>query len=476
MSWFGNLDLAYKYTTVFGALLVLTILAGFCKVLYNRRRLKNFSKAQPNVEAGPTDDEQMELNQREKDEGDLFGIRAIEAGFYAGIPQSRPTSRAGSFVGGPGVNSNALIGSLSALKMNTNSMASSVTSLPLAHTPGGNRDSDYLPDSPPRRKGPPTITLRPSEAEMNGRINHNGAVNMALNVPPSPVLARAPRSPTFNGSDGSDSDNGRHSPPSANFRQDHYAPVPPQLPMPELLRVSVHSAEDMYTSQAASFNDPSPSHSPPSSPGHAPTTKLPSMPGRAAGDEPQPHTGFPVYSERRSSLPRIQAHGVGAQQHYNEPTQPSSSVLLQPQAYQPTHQRDMSNASSVYSENRMSTLEQRNRSDSAESGYSYSYNFPETSNRNSIMQPKEQPGHRKSVSSSLLDPNGSATSNQSNDPRFSEFYDAYYRHSQLGPASKADASKRPNQLNLSDQTIVEVPTPLASPAVHPSHHQPGFAM
>jgi hypothetical protein len=36
------------------------------------------------LESGPKDDT-VELNQREKDEGDLFGIRAIEAGFYAGV-------------------------------------------------------------------------------------------------------------------------------------------------------------------------------------------------------------------------------------------------------------------------------------------------------------------------------------------------------------------------------------------------------
>ena len=266
------------------------------KVYSHLIRLKKHTAAQKNVEAGPTEDEQMELNQREKDEGDLFGIRAIEAGFYAGIPQSRPTSRAGSFVGGPGMSSNALIGSLNALKANTHSMASSVTSLPMAHTPGGNRDSDYSPDSPPRRKAPPAIVLRPSEAEQNGRINHNGTVNMSLNVPPSPVLSRQPRSPTFNGSD-SGSDNGRNSPPSlsphaANFK-DHYAPVPPQIPMPELLRVSVHSADASHTSQAGSFDDPSPGNSVPSSPGHPPTTKLPSMP-RATRDEPQ----FPTYTER----------------------------------------------------------------------------------------------------------------------------------------------------------------------------------
>jgi len=464
-NWFGNLDLAYKYTVVFLSLLLLTIFAGFIKVLYNRRRLKNFSKAQKNVEAGPND-EQVELNQREKDEGDLFGVRAIEAGFYAGIPQSRPTSRAGSFVGGPAMSANTLIGSLNNLKNNTNSMASSVTSLPLAHTAGGNHDSGYLPDSPPRKNGPPAITLRPSDAEMNGRINHTAAVNMNLNVPPSPVLTRHPRSPTFNGSD-SDSD-GRHS-PSGHYQQDPYAPAPPQLPMPDLLRVAVHPGEGMHKSQAASFNEQSPGHSAPSSPSdrHAAANMA------REEQQQQQYTAYP-YTERRSSLPKNEGHAAGAMQsHYNEASQPSTHVLLQPQSYQPSHQRDMSNASSIYSENRMSTLgNQRNRSDS-ESSFSYNYTSPDTSNRNSISQA----GHRKSLSNTMLDPSSaSASSGQGHDPRFSEFYDAYYRHSQLVTSAKPDASKRPNQLNLSDQTIVEVPTPLASPAVPMAHHQPGFAM
>jgi len=133
----------------------------------------------------------------------------------------------------------------------------------------------------------------------------------------------------------------------------------------------------------------------------------------------------------------------------------------------------MSNASSIYSENRMSTLgNQRNRSDS-ESSFGYNYSSAEASARNSVLQP----GHRKSISSSMLDPSSaSGNSGQSHDPRFSEFYDAYYRHSQLVTSSKPETSKRPGQLNLTDETIEEVPTPLASPAVPHSHHQPGFAM
>lgn len=184
-NWFGDLNLAYKYTVVFVTLLVLTILAGLTKVFFDRRKLKKVTQKIKEEEEARED--QVELNHREKDEGDLFGVRAIEAGFFAGIPQSRPTSRAGSIAGSPSMSSSTLIGGFNSSKLN--SMASSVTDLPLAHT--NNRDSDVLPsNSPPQRKSPPALRLAPSEAEMAGRHNHNASVNMGLVVPPSPVFAR----------------------------------------------------------------------------------------------------------------------------------------------------------------------------------------------------------------------------------------------------------------------------------------------
>jgi hypothetical protein len=238
--------------------------------------MKQYVKEE-SVEAGSTRDDQVELNRREKDEGDLFGVRAIEAGFYAGIPQSRPTSRAGSIAGSPMMSTSTLVGGFNSPKVATHSMASSVTTLPLAHTNPYNRDSETLPsNSPPRdKRSPPTIKLRPSEAELSGRLNHNNAVNMSLNVPPSPVLARGPQSPVFGGSDSGDSD-GHASPRSLSpsLRPDHYAPVPPRLPMPEGLHATVHEPEEVSRSQAGSVNE----LSAPPSPGHPPQSKLPSMP------------------------------------------------------------------------------------------------------------------------------------------------------------------------------------------------------
>ncbi|KAF2105886.1 hypothetical protein BDV96DRAFT_508657 [Lophiotrema nucula] len=322
MTWFGSLDLAYKYGLVFGLLLVLTISAGVIKVFIDRRKIK-LAAAKENVEAGRKEDH-LELNQREKDEGDLFGIRAIEAGFFAGIPQSRPTSRAGSIAestkGTPSISTNTLIGSLASPKIQTHSAMSSVTSLPLAHMSDRNRDSETLADSPPRRKSPPAIKLRPSEAELNGRINHNASVNMNLAVPPSPVLARAPSSPAFGSSD-ADSDGAATprslSPRSANFTPDHYAPVPPQIPIPEGLRAALHSPELIAKSQSASLNDHSPGQSPgnsaPPSPSYPPESRVPSMPAKVLREEPR--SLFPAYSERRRpSLPKVEVRQAGPEQ------------------------------------------------------------------------------------------------------------------------------------------------------------------
>lgn len=37
-------------------------------------------------------DESQNLNQRQEEEGDLFGIRALEKGFFGGVAQSRPAT------------------------------------------------------------------------------------------------------------------------------------------------------------------------------------------------------------------------------------------------------------------------------------------------------------------------------------------------------------------------------------------------
>jgi len=169
-NWFGSLQLAYKYIVVFCGLLVLVFVVGLIKVLFDRRKLKKFAKKEE-LEAGPKDDT-VELNQREKDEGDLFGIRAIEAGFYAGVAQSRPTSRAGSVIGHPTMSSSTLVGgSVNSPLMKGQSANTSVLSLNLGQDAGS------------RRASPPNMKLRPLRSRIDWKAWSS------RHVPPSSSFA-----------------------------------------------------------------------------------------------------------------------------------------------------------------------------------------------------------------------------------------------------------------------------------------------
>ncbi|KAJ4986731.1 hypothetical protein SVAN01_07790 [Stagonosporopsis vannaccii] len=416
-NWFGDLQLAYKYIVVFLGLLALTMLAGFIKVFYNHRKLAKHIKT--DAEAAAVKEDTVELNQREKDEGDLFGIRAIEAGFYAGVAQSRPTSRAGSIVGHPNMSSSTLVANPNSPLLKPNSQGGSTVSLSLAGK-NSNRDSETLPD---RRPSPPHMKLRPSEAEMNGRHNpYDAAVDMSLNVPPSPGFRTQP--PTFGGSD-SDNDDALSprsmSPRSADFNPQSYKPAP-SIPMPDALRVSYHSGEETSRSQAASFNDPSPGPSPtPPSPGHAPTTRLPTLPSSAMRGAPSPpaiRVEEPD-SEPNKVLPRA------------DPTRAA------------THERGGSDASSVYSENRHSAYQSYQQ-----------YQSLERSNSSASVKPPRAPSH-------LLElPEGAVK-----EARLSEFYEAYWRQSQmLGNDSYPAAVDR-------QSTIIEAESPLPSPVPNKSFGQ-----
>ncbi|KAF1961975.1 hypothetical protein CC80DRAFT_543344 [Byssothecium circinans] len=443
-NWFGNLDLAYKYTIVFVSLLVLTLTAGLIKVLFDRRKMKKLI-AKQNEEAGPRE-EQMELNQREKDEGDLFGVRAIEAGFYAGIPQSRPTSRAGSPAGSPSMSSTTLLSGYNSPKIQTNSMASSITDLPLAHTNrDSNRDSQALPSTSPQRRTPSALRLAPSVAEISGRHNHNVDVNMNLNVPPSPVLTKSPRSPTFAGFDDEN-----------ETRPAHYAPVAPQLPMPQGFEGSLMSGASPENNASSSLQ---------------PHTMKPSMPSENSKSPYVAYNRGPQSNKNMSNLTISKVPSI-------EPVQPV--LILPATTYEPSHKRDESDASSVYSDKRNSTYQfpapafastSASHQRTTSTG-SYNYSFPGSSDRNSValgVASKEGGRRQSSANSSLLAP-GSTHSKDSNDPRFSDFYDAYYRNSHL----VKDAPRRPDPINT-EPTIVEVPTPLASPAPR-GNNQPGMAL
>jgi hypothetical protein len=261
-------------SVVFCGLLVLVFLAGLVKVFFDRRksvticlgqsihnlhlyRLKKVAKKEE-LEAGPKEDT-VELTQREKDEGDLFGIRAIEAGFYAGVAQSRPASRAGSVVNFPSMSTSTLVGG----NMNSPLMKgySSNTSIRSLHL--GQNDSQ-------RNSPPPVPKLGPSEAELTGKHGAVGTSRQATS--------------TFGGSDDGFSDgvNTPHSfsRRSSYFQSHHYAPSP-TMPMPEALQATYHDVEDNTRSQTASMNS-SPGSSPPlPHPGAPPASRLPTLPATA---------------------------------------------------------------------------------------------------------------------------------------------------------------------------------------------------
>lgn len=174
----------------------------------------------------------------------MFGIRAIEAGFYAGVAQSRPTSRAGSVISNhPGAMSNSTLvgGSASSPLMKGQSTNNSTLSLNLSAA-----------NDATRRPPPPAIKLRPSEAELSGRHNH--MVDMSLQVPPSPgAPSRDPSSTTF-----------------GSYEHDN-----------ENFRLSDTMAYDSSSGQ---------------SPYNPPTTQLPTLPGHALRKEsrsPSPENGYP---------------------------------------------------------------------------------------------------------------------------------------------------------------------------------------
>jgi hypothetical protein len=94
------MELAYKYALVFGGALAITLVFGFIRLYFDRRSLAKHILAQDlEAQKKANQPEDFTEKMRVKDEGDLFGVRAIEAGFYGGVAQSTPVSRAGSPTG-----------------------------------------------------------------------------------------------------------------------------------------------------------------------------------------------------------------------------------------------------------------------------------------------------------------------------------------------------------------------------------------
>lgn len=164
-------------------------------------RLKRYTK-KAEEEAVGGGEERVELNKREPDEGDLFGIRAIQSGYFGGVAQSRPSSIAEERSDRDSTASNTLLGSHhSSDKRGTSPMDSVVTlpleartSSPLRHTVISAADPDRPRTSKRQVPHPIRSTLQPSDAETTGRINHDPSVNMYLNVPPSPGAMSRPSS------------------------------------------------------------------------------------------------------------------------------------------------------------------------------------------------------------------------------------------------------------------------------------------
>ncbi|RPB10423.1 hypothetical protein P167DRAFT_254328 [Morchella conica CCBAS932] len=162
-NWFGDLNLGLKYAIVLGALIFLVFIAGFMKLFYVRQKTRKImaeAKAKAANEEGKI--EQIALNQREEGEGDLFGIRALERGFYGGVAQSRPTTPT------PASMSASTLVQSGNIPFGQGSATSSVITIDVGNP-----------------KGP--AQLPPSKV----------AVDMQLNVPDSPKHPRSPESPSF---------------------------------------------------------------------------------------------------------------------------------------------------------------------------------------------------------------------------------------------------------------------------------------
>lgn len=321
MGWFGSLDLAIKYIIVFGSLIVLVVVAGSIKILYNRQRLKKHIKLAAELEASGAREERVELNARELDEGDLFGVRAIQSGYFGGVAQSRPSSAAGSH-SPDGSTSNIFFGSHPSPNLTATTPMSSVTSLPLdARQASSPRQSPPLPNGAGRTVTPQRPLLRPiksalqpSEAELSGRINHDPGINMSLEIPPSPLTSTRPA--TSNGDTHATSSAGSRSPsPSYPFpfnNTNNHAPAGALHPdLPKDRRVSArpvstagHHKQQVHSQSASivSRSSDNSNHDIPRSPTQE-NTESPTRPARTLHADRSSSRGS-YHFPRTSSLPR----------------------------------------------------------------------------------------------------------------------------------------------------------------------------
>ena len=163
-----------------------------------------------------------------------------------------------------------------------------------------------------RKPTPLKSTLQPSEAEINGRINHDPAINMTLEYPPSPLAA--PTRPSSSHSDISVQQPLSPSFPFPDPPRNEYnnQTEPPQPAIPQSVRSSarmstIQHADHEVHSQSASIvsksTDRDSGDHERSRTMNQEITELPAPPTRIARFE-RPMSNGIVHPPRSSSIPR----------------------------------------------------------------------------------------------------------------------------------------------------------------------------
>lgn len=250
-------------------------------------RLRKFLKEREDLETEASDEE---LNLSEKQESELFGFPAIEAGYFGGVTQSRLTSAASlranspletlhtrssassrhsSFSkdgSSPSATSNIPRGS----KLERQSSADSIEVISTARRHSnlrivshayeeGHQSEGSLPPKPPPAVRAIRGRLQPSYAELNGRLKHEASVNKSeqprslagSTLQGSPNSSRNSLTSERKTSTESASEQSSSgvSPASSvsSTRQSvpaHYAPEPPHLALPEDIGTPIFEEEN----------------------------------------------------------------------------------------------------------------------------------------------------------------------------------------------------------------------------------------
>ncbi|CAL8577231.1 hypothetical protein XPA_003069 [Xanthoria parietina] len=524
MGWFGSLQLAYKYAIILGSLFTIVIIAGLIKVFYDKRRVKKFIK-KANLEAAgvPEEQERVELNKREPDEGDLFGVRAIQSGFFGGVAQSRPSSIAES--NSPeGSSSNTLLGSHGSPKFGPSPMSSVTTlpldarrSSPLAHN--GRSTEDLNAPTPSKRRAPTPLrsTLAPSDAERSGRLNHDPSVNMSLEIPPSPVATSRPTTAYLDTHDRAPSgyfpsphNGGQYAPLGApqipeQFRRSSARPVSTIEPPTEKGHHSqsasiVSAASDRLTreSQRSTTNSDQSYAAEDERRGSSGSDEKPRSRGRDDFSRPQrshPPRSSSRYSGYPQTMPTIHSQedevvlsGQGRTSNavgdwgddifhkIDQSLQESRSMTI-PAPHDTKHNHHtstLSDASSTYS-----TAQIGQRGSGRQVSIDSKLHLqPRQSGGLDVLQDSEDSAvgreDEKRASGGSVQKEPSVAGSSRNTKDFGEFYDSYWRQSgqsqaqgnqKLKPTAAARDHRRAAQLESKPETIREVASPLASPSI-----------